>query len=149
MAVSPEPDEDSGVIRTAAYYATLASLTWAMALTGLAAIGNTWVLDRVSGGFFAGETMPVALRVVYAVMTLLMLGVAWLAWRYYSNTASSRQRRLGRLVILVFTLSAVLNAISQSLPERYNAIGAAITVGGIAILRRRPLSTRIDLRTRR
>ena len=136
------------MIRTAAYYATLASLAWAMALTGLAAAGNAWVLDRVAGGFFAGETMPLALRLVYGGMTVLMLGVAWLAWRYYSNTASSRQRRLGRFVILVFTLSTIVNAISQSLPERYNAIGAAMTVVGIAILRRRPLQTRVDLRTR-
>lgn len=137
------------MIRTVAYYATLASLAWAMALTGMASVGNTWVLDRVAGGYFAGEEMPLALRMVYGAMTLLMAGVAWLAWRYYSNSASSRQRRLGRLVILLFALSAIVNAISQSAPERYNAIGAAMTMVGIAILRHRPRQTRVDLRTRR
>lgn len=148
MAVSVEPEKDDRVVRTLAYYATQLSLAWAIVLTGLAAAGNTWVLDRVSGGWYAGEVMPLWLRGVYAAMTLLMLGVAWLAWRYFSNTASSRQRRLGRLVIAVFTISTVLNAISQSDPERYNAIGAAVTVIGIAILRRRPLQRYVDLRTR-
>lgn len=135
--------------RTIAYYATLASLAWAMLLTGLVAAGNTWVLDRAGGGFYIGETVPPLVRALYAVMCTSMLAVAWLEWRYYSNTASSRQRRLGRLVIAVFTLSAMLNAVSQSVPERYNAIGAAVTVIGTYILRRRPLQRYVDLRTRR
>jgi len=137
------------VLRTTAYYATQLALTWAIVLTGLAAAGNTWVLDRVAGGFFAGEVMPLALRLIYAAMAVGMLSVMWLAWRYHSNTASSRQRRLGRLVIIVFTLSTIVNAISQSAPERFNAIGAAVTVAGFWILRRRPLQRYVDLRTRR
>ena len=132
-----------------AYYATLLSLAWAIALTGLAAAGNSWVLDRVAGGFFIDGAMPTYLRAIYAAMTIGMIAVGWLEWRYYSNTASSRQRRLGRLVILVFALSALLNAISQSQPERYNAIGAALTVIGTAVLRRRPTQTYVDLRSRR
>ena len=43
------------MIRMIAYYATLLSLAWAIALTGLAAAGNSWVLDRVAGGFFIVE----------------------------------------------------------------------------------------------
>ena len=136
------------MVRTVAYYATQLALLWGIALTGLAAAGNTWVLDRVSGGFFAGEEMPLPLRVVYGAMTLGALGVMWLAWRYQSNTASSRQRRLGRLVIIVYILSTTLNAISQSTPERFNAIPAAVIVIGIYILRRRPLQRYVDLRTR-
>ena len=137
------------MIRLIAYYGTQLSLAWAILLTGLVAAGNTWVLDRASGGFFVGETVPVPVRIVYAVMCLSMFAVAWLEWRYYSNTASSRQRRLGRLVILMFVLSTVMNAISQSAPERYNAIGAAIVVIGTAVLRRRPMPSVVDLRSRR
>lgn len=143
-----EAEKDRVVVRTLAYYATLLSIAWSAGLTGLAAAGNTQVLDRVSGGYFAGEEMPTALRIVYVCFTLLLFGVAWLAWRYHSNTASSRQRRLGRLAVAVSLLSAAVNAISQSPPERYNAIAAAVTALGIAILRRRPLQSRIDLRTR-
>ena len=144
-----EAEKDCGVVRTVAYYATQLSLLWGMVLTGLAAAGNTWVLDRVSGGFFIGEEMPLPLRAVYGAMTLAALGVMWLAWRYYSNTASSRQRRLGRLVIIVYSVSAVLNAISQSTPERFNAIPAVVIVAGFYILRRRPLQRYVDLRVRR
>lgn len=136
-------------VRRLALYATWLSLGWAVFLTGLAAAGNTWVLDRVSGGIFAGETMPMPVRVVYGAMALSMLAVAWLAFKYYINDVTRRQRNLGRFVILLFVISTAMNAMSRSNPERYNAIGAAIVVVGIAILRRRPSSSYVDLRTRR
>lgn len=137
------------MFRTITFYATLLSLAWSAGLTALAAAGNTSVLDRVSGGYFAGDAMPIALRVVYVGFTLMLVGMAWLAWRYYSNTASSRQRRLGRLAIATSGLSAAMNAISQSPPERYNAIAALVTLTGIAVLRRRPMNPYVDLRSRR
>lgn len=144
-------DQNSGVnFRLLTLYATWASLAWATALTGLAAAGNTWVLDRVAGGYFSDDgSMPVWLRVVYGGMTLLMLGVARLAYLYFVNDVTRRQRNLGRLVVLLFALSAAVNAASQSPPERYNAIGAGVTMIGIAILRRRPKSDIVDLRLRR
>lgn len=137
------------MIRTLAFYATLVSLAWSAGLTALAAAGNTWVLDRVSGGYFAGEELPLPLRVVYVCFTVLLLGVAWLAWRYFSNSASGRQRRLGRLAIAVLSLSTVVNAISRSQVERYNAIAALVAAIGIVVLRRRPTRPYVDLRTRR
>lgn len=137
------------MLRVAVYYATVVSIAWSAGLTALAAAGNTWVLDRVAGSLFVGEAMPLLVRVVYAAFTVLMLGVVWLTWRYYSNTASSRQRRLGRLIMLMFGLSAALNAISPSPTERYNAIAAAVILIGVGILKRRPTSSYVDLRTRR
>ena len=131
-------------------YATWLSLAWAIALTGLAAAGNTWVLDRVAGGyFFDSGVMPIAMRVAYGLTALLMLGVTRLAYLYFVNDVTRRQRNLGRLVVLLFLLSTAVNAISQSQPERYNAIGAAITAVGIAILRRRPTTDFVDVRFRR
>lgn len=135
--------------RRLALYATLASLAWAVLLTGLAAAGNTWVLDRVAGGVYAGGSMPIWMRALYGVQSVLMIGVAWLAYLYATNNATRRQRNLGRFVILMFTVSTAVNAISKSSPERWNALGAAIIVVGIAILRRRPTSDRVDLRLRR
>lgn len=130
-------------------YATWASLAWAVALTGMAAAGNTWVLDRVAGGYYFDDgALPMWLRVADGVMALLMLFVARLAYLYCVNDVTRRQRNLGRLLVLLFALSTVVNAISQSSPERYNAIGAAITAIGIAILRRRPTSDYVDVRGR-
>lgn len=149
LADSVELHKDCCVLRTIVYYATQLSLAWGIALTGLAAAGNTWVLDRVAGGYFAGEEMPLALRITYGVITVGALAVMWLAWRYISNAASSRQRRLGRLVIVLYSLSTIVNAISQSPPERFNAIPAAVIVLGFYVLRRRPLQQYVDLRTRR
>lgn len=136
-------------VRVIVLWATWLSLAWAAGLTGLAAAGNTWVLDRVAGGFYVESGMPTWLRVVYAVMTVGILSVAWLVLRYFQNDVTRRQRNLGRLVILLFTLSATVNALSQSEPERYNAVAAAVTVVGVALLRRRQVSDYIDLRSRR
>lgn len=136
-------------VRVIVLWATWLSLAWAAGLTGLAAAGNTWVLDRVAGGFYVESGMPMWLRVVYGLMTVGILSVAWLVLRYFQNDVTRRQRNLGRLVILLFTLSATVNALSQSEPERYNAIAAAVTVVGVALLRRRQVSDYIDLRSRR
>lgn len=136
-------------VRVIVLWATWLSLAWAAGLTGLAAAGNTWVLDRVAGGFYVESGMPMWLRVVYALMTVGILSVAWLVLRYFQNDVTRRQRNLGRLVILLFTLSATVNALSQSEPERFNAIAAAVTVVGVALLRRRQVSDYIDLRSRR
>lgn len=130
-------------------YATWASLAWATLLTGLAAAGNTWVLDRVAGGYFIDDgALPMWLRAADGVMALLMLLVARLAYLYFVNDVTRRQRNLGRLIVLLFCLSTVVNAISQSQPERYNAIGAGVTALGIAVLRRRPTSDYVDVRGR-
>ena len=136
-------------LRRLALYATWLSLAWAILLTGLAAAGNSWVLDRVAMGHYKTGGMPAWLRAVYGAMALLMLAVAWLVNRYAMNDVTLRQRNLGRLVELVFIVSALLNAISPSHPERYNAIGAAATVLGVEVLRRRPRSEYVDLRLRR
>lgn len=136
-------------LRLLVLYATWASLAWAIALTGLAAAGNTWVLDRVAGGYYFDEgALPTWLRIADGVMALLMMFVARLAYLYFVNDVTRRQRNLGRLIVLLFVLSTVANAISQSSPERYNAIGAAVTALGVAILRRRPTSDYVDVRGR-
>ncbi len=125
-------------VRTVAFAATLVALAWSVALTGLAALGNTWVLDRVSGGLFAGGEMPLAVRLLYAAMALATIAVGWLENRYYRYLASPRQLRLGRLVIVVFALSTLVNALSRSAPERWNALGAAVVVVGTVVMIRRP-----------
>ncbi len=135
--------------RRLALYATWLSLAWAALLTGLAAAGSHWVQNRVALGHYTTTAMPTWLRAVYGLLTLLMLAVAWLANRYAQNDVTMRQRNLGRLVELVFIVSAVLNAVSPSHPERYNAIGAVVTVIGIEVLRRRRKSDHVDLRLRR
>jgi hypothetical protein len=137
-------------LRLLVLYATWASLAWAALLTGLAAAGYPWVPDRVAGGYFVDEgALPTWLRVADGLMALFMLLVARMAYLYFVNDVTRRQRNLGRLLVLLFGVSTIMNAISQSIPERYNAIGAAVTALGIAILRRRPASNYVDVRFRR
>lgn len=136
-------------LRVLTLYATWLALAWGIALNLLAAVGNTWVLDRVAGGYFVEDGMPTWMRALEVMMALVLLTVARLAYLYFVNDVTRRQRNLGRLVVLLFAVSTVMNAISQSQPERYNAIGSFVVLVGIAVLRRRPTSDVIDLRTRR
>lgn len=136
-------------LRVLTLYATWLALAWGIALNLLAAIGNTWVLDRVAGGYFVDDGMPTWMRALEVMMALVLLTVARLAYLYFVNDVTRRQRNLGRLVILLFAVSTAMNAISQSRVERYNAIGSFIILVGIALLRRRPASNIVDLRSRR
>jgi len=148
--VGPVSGNNSHVnFRLLVLYATWASLAWATLLTGLAAAGNTWVLDRVAGGYLLNEgALPTWLRVADGVMALFMLLVARMAYLYFVNDVTRRQRNLGRLLVLLFSVSAIMTAISQTSVERYNAIGSAVVALGIAILRRRPTNNYVDVRTR-
>jgi hypothetical protein len=113
-------------------------LLWSVLLTGAAALGSTWVLDRVAGGLYAGESMPPAMRVLYLVTALLCLGVMVLEARLLRGVSTRAQRVLGWIVVGVFVLSTLVNVISPSAPERWNALPAAgIALGTILLLRRR------------
>lgn len=113
-----------------------ACLLWSVVLTGLAAIGNTWVLDRVAGGLYAGGAMPGGMRIVYLLTAVVSAAVMLLALRLYAGQATRVQRVLGWIVVAAFGLSTVVNAISPSVPERGNALPAALIVLGTAWLLR-------------
>ena len=134
-ALASVPTLVSMTLRRIAAIATFLSLVWVEILVGGTALGAQAIATRVAGGGFS-DGFPMWLRALYAVQAFLIAGVIWLVFRFVTNSASRRQRALGRLVMLMFGVSAVLNAMSRSSDERWNAVGAAIIVVGVGILRR-------------
>lgn len=111
-------------------------LLWSVVLTGLAGLGNSWVLDRVAGGTYAGESMPAGMRVIYLLSALLSAAVMLIVLRIFSGGAGKFLRALGWVAVAVFALSTLANAMSSSGPERWNALPAALVALGTAYLLR-------------
>jgi hypothetical protein len=100
-----------------------------------AALGATWVLPRVAGGEL--EAMPVSLRIIYGVFSVVSVAVGWLGWQLWSRggATSLRMRRYSMGVIVVYTVSTVVNILSPSALERWNAVAAFVIVAATWVLR--------------
>jgi len=119
----------------AAAVITLASAV-NLVLVGSAALGMTWVLPRVARGQLS--SMPPGVRTLYAGLALLMVVQVVLAWRAALRPEAPR----GAVRALLWTLSAtylassLLNALSRSPDERWNALPALALAGAFLVLAR-------------
>lgn len=108
---------------------------WNFLLVFSAALGATWVLPRVAGGELT--EMPMSLRVIYGIFSLVSVAVGWLGWQLWSrggaNTVRLKRYSLG--VIIVYSLSTVVNILSPSDLERWNAVAAFAIVATTWVLR--------------
>ena len=94
------------------------------------------MLPRIAGGGF--ESLPVGLRLIYLGFSVFMI------WQLlYSNRLitletpwSSRTDRTVGFLIILSVFSALINAISRSPVERWNAIPALMVALGFYLLRR-------------
>lgn len=100
-----------------------------------AALGFAWVLPRVAGGQL--DEMPLNLRIVYAVFSFVSIAVAWLGWRMWRDggAVSVRVKRYSLGVIVIYSVSTVVNALSSSELERWNAVAAFVVVVATWVLR--------------
>lgn len=125
--------------RKLAFILVLISLGWAMTITGMVAAGLPWALERAAGGLYADEAPPVALQIVYAIQSASMFAIGYLEWRLFRGNFGNLARRLGYVVVVLYSISTILNAISPTPAERWNAIGAAAIVAGTLYLIRKPV----------
>lgn len=75
-----------------------------------------WVRTRAAGGNF--DHFPLTIRALYAVQTCFTLFLIW-----YVTRAS---QRWAKILTFVFAFSTLLQLISRSPDERWNAIPAAL-----------------------
>lgn len=101
-------------ISSGAFY--LASL-WSLFIVSLVVLNIEWALPRAAGGQF--EAFPTWLRLLY-IGNLTLLSLQIFAY-------AKRQIRMMRFFFWLSSLSAVVNAISRSPLERWNALPAGIT----------------------
>lgn len=112
----------------------LASFIWNFYLVLGAALNSSAVLTRVAGGNF--DSIPVGLRIAYGVQTLLIVYQFYFVIRLFKrNGAWSRNSYLfARIFLALSAVSALVNAVSRSSAERWNAIAAAIIAIGYYFL---------------
>jgi len=102
------------------------ALLWNLYLVVGAALNIEAILPRVAGGGF--ESMPTGLRFVYGFQTLLVgFQFFFLARLYLRNGAWSKASYLiTRIFFVLSVVGALMNAVSRSPLERWNAIAAVV-----------------------
>jgi len=94
------------------------------------------MLPRIAGGGF--ESLPVGLRLIYLGFSVFMIWQLLYANRLITLETpwSSRTDRTVGFLIILSVFSALINAISRSPVERWNAIPALMVALGFYLLRR-------------
>ena len=112
----------------------LISFLWNFYLVLGATLNSTSVLTRVAGGHF--HSLPIGLRIAYGIQTLLIIYQFYFVIRLFQrNGAWSRNSYLfARIFLALSAVSALVNAVSRSSAERWNAIAAAIIAVGYYFL---------------
>lgn len=106
-----------------------------LVLVGSAALDLDWVMSRVASGQY--DSLPVGLRIAYLLASILMVVQVVLAWKLLERDGAwSPASAIGSmLLVLLYVVSTVLNAISPSDDERWNALPAAVLMVSFFMLR--------------
>jgi len=103
------------------------SMAWNLALVVGVVFNKSFALTRAAGGHY--ENFPTAIRVAYVVTAALLI------WQYRTllnlwGHRSINPPWLPRLFLIISLISALVNAISRSSAERWNAIPALVIAYG-------------------
>jgi hypothetical protein len=103
--------------------ALFASFTWNLYLVGGVMLGASYALDRAAGGQF--DVFPTYIRIIYILNFALILYQVIIYTRL-STGAIIKPHWLVKVFVIAGIIGILLNAISRSPFERWNAIPAAI-----------------------
>ena len=92
-----------------------------------------WVRSRAVGGGF--DSFPMSIRIIYFFMAVFMGALMFWVWDKRNGITTVRGIRFATFLALLFSISAVMQLISRSSDERWNAIPAAILVIAFWVLR--------------
>jgi uncharacterized membrane protein len=87
-------------------------------------LNSEWVRTRAAGGGF--DSFPIGIRITYLFMAAFMGTLMFWVWDKRHGITTIREGRLATAFTLLFSISTVLQLISRSSDERWNAIPAAI-----------------------
>lgn len=104
--------------------ASIASLIYNMILLLSVTLNLEWAKTRAAGGQF--ENFPVALRILYFFMAIMMAAIAFWIWRHRNQKLNERSKKFSKYLAIIFTVSTIFQLISRSPDERWNAIPALI-----------------------
>ncbi|MEI6812467.1 MAG: hypothetical protein WCK72_06770 [Actinomycetes bacterium] len=102
----------------------LVSMAWSIFIVVGVVLNSSFSLTRAAGGQFT--QFPLGIRMTYLGTTVLLLLQAWTLIQIWGAKAV-RPQWLPRFFLIMSGLSAVVNSLSKSHDERWNAIPALIT----------------------
>jgi magnesium-transporting ATPase (P-type) len=110
------------------------ALLWSLILDIGATLNVSSFLHSVAGGQYT--SLPTFLRFAYAIQTLLVIfQIIFITQLYRRNGAWSKASYLlARIFLVLAALSTIVNSLSKSPGERWNAIAAAIIAYGFYVL---------------
>lgn len=117
------------------FIAAQVSLTFNVIVLASVALNLEWVQSHAAGGRFTD--FPIEIRIGYFVQTLFMLSFMYLLWKYQDKPLTSRASNLAKVIGYLFVISIVLQLISPTPSERWNAIPASIIAVTFLVLSRR------------
>ena len=100
------------------------SLLYNCALLLSVTLNLAWAKPRAAGGQF--ETFPIGIRIIYLGMFVGMIFLMFFLWRHRIHPLDSVGVQLSRIVGYVFSASTLVQLISRSSQERFNALPAAV-----------------------
>lgn len=114
--------------------ALLLAFAWNLFLVIAATLNISSILPRVAGGQL--DTMPTGLRVLYGFQALLVIFQIYFSAQLYQRKGawSKRSFLLARVFLIAAAFGAVVNLVSPSPDERWNAIAATIIAYGFYVL---------------
>lgn len=114
--------------------ASLLSLVWTFYLTASVALNSLSVAPRVAGGGL--HSFSGALRFTYGVQALVVLFQLFFVVQLFKRSGvwSSTSYLLARIFLILSGLSAVVNLMSRSSLERWNAIPALVIAYAYIVL---------------
>lgn len=103
---------------------SLISLAYNFAILLSVTLNLDWVRTRAAGGQFTD--FPFAVRFVYFLMAFGMIYLMAMLWNHREIHITDKTPVLARILGYVFILSTLLQLISRSPDERWNAIPALV-----------------------
>ena len=109
------------------------SLTYNIILLFSVSLNYDWVRTRAAGGGF--DSFPMSIRIVYFFMAAFMGALMFWLWDKRSGIKTIREYGFATALAVLFSISTVMQLISRSNDERWNAIPAAILAITFWVLR--------------
>ena len=100
------------------------SLTYNIILLFSVSLNYDWVRTRAAGGGFG--SFPMSIRIIYFFMAAFMGALMFWLWDKRSGINTIREYGFATALTVLFSISTVMQLISRSSDERWNAIPAAI-----------------------
>lgn len=114
--------------------AVLLAFAWNLFLVVAATLNISSILPRVAGGQL--DTMPTGLRILYGFQALLVIFQIYFSAQLYQRKGawSKRSFLMSRIFLIIAAFGAVVNSVSPSPAERWNAIAAVVIAYGFYVL---------------